>query len=210
LTFFAKNNTIASMRLLLSRYPGIHLGHFRELAQLVVVERNGAIAMTAMYQRHTWSRGALAYEATMRRIEDLAREKVHPWLVFAQETGLAYVVEVDGIPVRIQRDDGTINVAMAHERKRLEELGVQTLMFPDTDNGVELLRMEVEQTPGKPVSRVTLSLFQEHSGATLDKELLYDVAGDGVSTTELPPEDVDDDADYEFVDDDTDSEAEDG
>lgn len=164
------------MGLIVDRYPALSMPKLRQVAGIVATERNAVVEVNKLWKGCTWGLGCLCCQAVLRKLESIAQTSGFEWLGFKREIGMAYTITVDGIPLRIQPDIEEIREVMPNEREALERLRprpVAGLLFDLPPIASEILRLETTQTAGRPVSMVTLYLFDEHSGRTLDSELLY-------------------------------------
>ena len=169
------------MELIRLRYPSLSLERLRELAAIVVAERNAVVEINRVWSQCPWGLGCLCCEAVLRKIQSIAGKPPYEWLEFEQEIGMAYTTKVDKVPLRIQPDIDVIRAVMPGERQALDQFrAVQRSLFPGmAPTRSEILRLETMQRPGAPVSQVTLYLLNELTGAILDRELLYSAASEG-------------------------------
>jgi hypothetical protein len=151
-------------------YPGLSMDHVRTLADIVAAERNGVLSVNKVYSSARWGVACLSYDVPRLAIQRLAEEGGHPWLRFIKENGTGYAVAIDGTPLRIQRDEPEIRNVLPGERAVMRE---QLLLMPGTADPGTVLRLEISQPAGQPVETVTLYLFEEDTGVTLDSEVVY-------------------------------------
>ncbi len=171
------------------QYPALSMDHVRLLAQLVAMARNGVVAINKIYRKAGWGLACLCCNVVRDMVKDADASGEYPWLRYIGEKGLAYTVVVDGVPLRIQPDVEEIRVAMAGERALLS--ACQELLFATSEQDGVLLRLEVLQRPGDQVRQITLFLFEEHSGATLDCVIVYSGEPAKTLTFTRPAQDVD-------------------
>ena len=155
---------------ILRLYPGLSIDHVRALADIVVAERNGVRSINEVYGSARWGLACLSYDASRVAIRRLAEEGSHPWLRYIRENGTGYAVTVDGTPLRIQRDEPEIRNVLPGERAVMR---AQLLLMPGEVDPGTVLRLEISQPAGQPVDTVTLYMFEEDTGVTLDSEVVY-------------------------------------
>jgi hypothetical protein len=151
-------------------YPGLSIDHVRALADIVAVERNGVLSVNEVYRSARWGVACLSYDVPRLAIRQLTEEGGHPWLRYIKENGTGYAVAIDGVPLRIQRDEPEIRNVLPGERAVMRE---QLLLMPGTADPGTVLRLEISQPTGQPVDTITLYLFEEDTGVTLDSEVVY-------------------------------------
>jgi hypothetical protein len=187
------------MDLIRRRYPDLTLQNLQKLAEIVALERNAVVEVNKIWDECGWGLGCLACDVVLHRIKALAATGALPWVGFKNEKGKAYLVTVDGAPLRIQPDIPIIRQAMERERDALaSRRPVQALLFPEMPpSSDEVLRLETMQTTGKPVSLITLYLFDEQTGATLDSVVVYSAA-EAADDFRRPARDANTDNVYQF------------
>ena len=155
------------------RYPGLVVDNLRTACAVLVTERN-AVASDNKERTHCGLGLALLQcDAVRSRFEILSRTGTFPWLRYVRGPGLAYVVVLNGVPMRVQPDIEEIRVATDVELAIVAEMRTQLQMFNKTYQG-DVLRLEVLQPRGEPVARVILYLFNEDSGDTIDQFTVYE------------------------------------
>jgi hypothetical protein len=152
--------------------PTLVLEHVRQLGAVVVTERNAVASVNRLYAAATLGLGVLGCQVVKLKIEQLDRENSFPWLRFVKGRCLAYAVLVGGVPIRIQPENDEIRDLLPEERAAFRELREQLQLLPEA-NPSAVLRLEVLQPAGKDVESVSLYLFDEETGVTLDVESIY-------------------------------------
>lgn len=165
------------------RFPTLRFDHVRELAAIVVEERDSVALLNRVYRGAAWGLACLGCEVVKDRIERLHYEGSHEWLRYVKEAGMAYTVVVDEVPLRVQPDIEDIRDVMPGERAVMMR-GQMSLLQPESDPKA-ILRLEVAQRSGEPVDAVTLYMFEEMTGTMLDSEILYQ-RGAGSAGTGTP------------------------
>ena len=160
-------------------YPGLLMDHVRALADIVASERNGVLSVNKVYSSARWGVACLSYDVPRLAIRKLAEESGHPWLRYIRENGTGYAVAIDGVPLRIQRDEPEIRNVLPGERAVMRE---QLLLMPGTADPGTVLRLEISQPAGQPGDTITLYLFEEDRGVTLDSEVVYKRADTAAGT----------------------------
>lgn len=169
------------------RYPSLSLDHVRELAAVVALERNAVATINQLYRGAPWGLACLACQAVKNKIENLDEGGAHPWLRYVREAGMAYTVVVDDVPLRVQPDIDDIRDVMPGERAAMLGMRTQLQLLSEPDPNA-ILRLEVAQRPGDPVATITLYLFNEGTGITLDSEVVYRrPEGSASAANETPP-----------------------
>lgn len=178
-------------------YPSLSWEHVRSLALTVATERNAATDITKVYSKQRWGVGCLLCQVVKDKIHDLDKSGEYPWLKYLPEIGMAYTVVVDGAPLRIQPDIDEIRGVMSNELGTIQAARPTQATLFSTDalypmqRDELILRLEITQQPAKHVDLIALYLFDAHSGTTLDREVVYDVAPSQVISLTRSAQDVD-------------------
>ncbi len=156
-------------------YPGLVMDHVRTVASMIADQRNLVRKVNACFRRARWGHGCMAADVARDYIEQIDRDGTYPWLRFVKESNLGYTLLIDGVPLRVQRDYAEIKSVLPGEREAMS----QVLLADMPDPGV-ILRMEITRPSGEPVHAMALHMYEEHSGARLDCEVVYQRPIEGV------------------------------
>ena len=188
------------MGLIAERFPELSLQHLKLLAGIVAQERDAVVKVNRLFKTCGWGLGCLCCEAVLRKTSLLAGTASYPWLGFTREQGQAYTLTVDTVPLRVQPDIEEIRSSMPGEAQAMAKIRpVQGLMF-DEPSRAEVLRLETTHATGQLVSAVTLYLFNENTGTTLDAIPLYSSSSAANESSDFrrPAQDVDTSGLYDF------------
>lgn len=158
------------------RFPGLSMDHLRSVAKEVVAQRNVVAELNKPLRLCTLGLAVLGCEATKVRFAQLELEGRTSWLRFLRGPGLAYVLVLGGVPLRIQPDCPEIRMTLPAERKALRELASGQGQLFEEPPSWEVLRLEVAQRPAQAVDALDLYLFNEATGETLDRIQVYSKA----------------------------------
>jgi hypothetical protein len=168
-----EDSSFTDMKLILERFKDFSPENLVELTRMVVNERNAVSQVVKPYKECSVGVALLACQAVRNAVARRAASGEVPWLTFRGGAGLAYTVLLDRVPLRIQPDVPEIRDVLPEERLALG-LCLQGQLFPDDTSPNAVLRLEVAQKPGRPVDEVFIYLFDPHTGATLDRALVYE------------------------------------
>lgn len=190
------------MGLIAETFPTLDLDHVRTVAGIAVRERNDIAALKnikPIYGKVAWGSGCFACDVVLATLHELAVAKTYDWLEFRHEIGKAYTILICGVPLRIQPDVPEIRELMPHEHQAMVQLTLALFGPLEEPKPSYVLRLEVKQRTGQDVDTVTLFMFDERSGKTLDELDIYNRAhATGVAQIRPDAEDADTGHVYEF------------
>ena len=163
-------------------YPAL-LDNAPTVAGIVADQRNLVLKVNKCFPRARWGYACMAYDVTLGHFQQLVEDGTYPWLAFIPEIGKGYAIQIEGVPLRIQKDDPEIRNVLDGERAAMRQM---CLRLPGSAAAGTVLRLEITQPRGQPVETIALVLYEEDSGVALDSEVVYRRPAASTGTNDLP------------------------
>jgi hypothetical protein len=156
-----------------SFYPDLSPERIDLVANRVVAARNGVSKVNQCYSKQNWGVACLACQVARDDLLAVSAAGTYEWLKVQPEQGMAYTVIIGKTPLRVQPESDVVRPVMSHERSALNALAPTMSMFSPEFMPGRILRMEVTQQTGNPVSRVAVCLIEERSELIVDTWIVY-------------------------------------
>src|SRR6188768_3842967 len=119
------------MRPITARFPTFDLEKFTTIAREIVEQRNAVGSINKVYADSGLGIAILSCNVVRNHFQRIAGSESYPWLAFGTAPGLAYMLYIGGLPIRVQPDCPEIREILPEERRALKGCsgGTSGLLF---------------------------------------------------------------------------------